>query len=78
MSVEPSIEDLLRELTPQVLGALVRRHGQFEECEDAVQEAILAASVQWPTEGVPANPRGWLITVGSRKLIDQVRSEHAR
>ncbi|HEX4223201.1 MAG TPA: DUF6596 domain-containing protein, partial [Pseudonocardiaceae bacterium] len=78
MSVEPSIEDLLRELAPQVLGALVRRHGQFEECEDAVQEAILAASVQWPADGVPANPRGWLITVGSRKLIDQVRSEHAR
>jgi RNA polymerase sigma factor (sigma-70 family) len=78
VSVEPTIEDLLRELTPQVLGALVRRHGQFEECEDAVQEAILAASIQWPTEGTPANPRGWLITVASRKLIDQVRSEHAR
>ncbi len=75
---EPAIEDLLRELTPQVLGALVRRHGQFEECEDAVQEAILAATVQWPTEGVPANPRGWLITVASRRLIDQVRAEHAR
>ena len=75
---EPGFEDLLRELTPQVLGALVRRHGQFEECEDAVQEAILAASRQWPDEGVPANPRGWLITVASRRLIDQVRSEHAR
>ncbi len=56
----------------------MRRHGQFEECEDAVQEAILAASTQWPTEGVPANPRGWLITVAARRLIDQVRSEHAR
>ena len=78
MTGAPAIEDLLRELTPQVLGALVRRHGQFEECEDAVQEATLAATVQWPTEGVPANPRGWLITVASRKLIDQVRSEHAR
>jgi RNA polymerase sigma factor (sigma-70 family) len=78
VSVEPTVEDLLRELTPQVLGALVRRHGQFEECEDAVQEAILAASVQWPGEGIPANPRGWLITVASRKLIDHVRSEHAR
>ena len=76
--VEPAIEDLLRELTPQVLGSLVRRHGQFEECEDAVQEAILAASMQWPADGVPANPRGWLITVASRRLIDQVRSEHAR
>ncbi|HEY2698853.1 MAG TPA: DUF6596 domain-containing protein [Pseudonocardiaceae bacterium] len=76
--VEPAVEDLLRELTPQVLGSLVRRHGHFEECEDAVQEAILAASMQWPTDGVPANPRGWLITVASRKLIDQLRSEHAR
>jgi RNA polymerase sigma factor (sigma-70 family) len=71
-------EDLLRELTPQVLGVLVRRHGQFEECEDAVQEAVLAAAVQWPADGVPANPRGWLITTASRRLIDQIRSEHAR
>jgi RNA polymerase sigma factor (sigma-70 family) len=78
VTVEAGIEDLLRELTPQVLGALVRRHGQFEECEDAVQEAILAASTQWPGEGVPVNPRGWLITVANRRLIDQVRSEHAR
>ncbi|WP_163511756.1 RNA polymerase sigma factor [Fodinicola acaciae] len=75
---EHAIEDLLRELTPQVLGALVRRHGQFEECEDAVQEAVLAASVQWPADGLPANPRGWLVTVASRRLIDQMRSEHAR
>src|SRR5215510_168078 len=74
----PAIEDLLRELTPQVLGALLRRYGQFEECEDAVQEAVLAAAVQWPAEGVPGNPRGWLVTVASRRLIDQVRSEHAR
>jgi RNA polymerase sigma factor (sigma-70 family) len=74
----PAIEDLLRELTPQVLGALVRRHGQFEDCEDAVQEAVLAAAVQWPAEGVPDNPRGWLVTVASRRLVDQVRSEHAR
>src|ERR1700691_1473973 len=74
----PAIEDLLRELTPQVLGALVRRHGQFEGCEDAVQEAVLAATVQWPAEGVPSNPRGWLVTVASRRLIDQVRSDHAR
>ncbi|MFF0307002.1 RNA polymerase sigma factor [Streptosporangium sp. NPDC004379] len=72
------IEDLLRELTPQVLGALIRRHGRFEECEDAVQEALLAATVQWPAEGVPDNPRGWLVTVASRRLIDQIRSEHAR
>ncbi|MCO5999658.1 RNA polymerase sigma factor [Actinoallomurus rhizosphaericola] len=70
--------DLLRELTPQVLGTLVRRHGQFEGCEDAVQEAVLAATVQWPAEGVPDNPRGWLTTVASRRLIDQIRSDHAR
>ncbi|ANZ13959.1 putative RNA polymerase, sigma-24 subunit, ECF subfamily [Streptomyces noursei ATCC 11455] len=74
----PVIEDLLRALTPQVLGALVRRHGQFEGCEDAVQEAVLAATVQWPAEGVPDNPRGWLVTVASRRFIDQLRSEHAR
>ncbi|MEL5955226.1 DUF6596 domain-containing protein [Streptomyces sp. CLV115] len=74
----PAIEDLLRELTPQVLGTLVRRHGRFEGCEDAVQEAVLAAAVQWPAEGVPDNPRGWLVTVASRRLIDQLRSDHAR
>lgn len=74
----PAIEDLLRELLPQVLGVLVRRYGQFEGCEDAVQEAGLAASVQWPVEGVPGNPRGWLVTVASRRLIDEVRSESAR
>jgi RNA polymerase sigma factor (sigma-70 family) len=74
----PAIEGLLRELTPQVLGALIRRHGEFEGCEDAVQEAVLAATVQWPEEGVPANPRGWLLTVASRRLIDQVRSDQAR
>ncbi|WP_436787946.1 RNA polymerase sigma factor [Yinghuangia sp. YIM S10712] len=56
----------------------MRRHGQFEGCEDAVQEAVLAATVQWPAEGVPANPRGWLVTVASRRFIDQVRSDHAR
>jgi RNA polymerase sigma factor (sigma-70 family) len=75
---EPDLGDLLRELTPQVLGALVRRHGQFEGCEDAVQDAVLAATVQWPAEGMPGNPRGWLVTVASRRLIDQARSDHAR
>ncbi|WP_030177011.1 RNA polymerase sigma factor [Spirillospora albida] len=74
----PAIEDLLRELTPQVLGALVRRYGHFEECEDAVQEAVLAAAVQWPAGGMPDNPRGWLVTVASRRLIDQMRSDQAR
>src|SRR6202167_4630476 len=73
-----AIEDLLRELAPQVLGGLGRRHGQFEGCEDAVQEAVLAAAVQWPAEGGPDSPRGWLMTVASRRLIDQMRSDHAR
>jgi RNA polymerase sigma factor (sigma-70 family) len=75
---DPALEDLLHGLAPQVLGALVRRHGQFEDCEDALQEAVLAATVQWPAEGVPGNPRGWLATVASRRLIDLVRSDHAR
>ncbi|ONI74373.1 RNA polymerase subunit sigma-24 [Kribbella sp. ALI-6-A] len=72
------IEQSLRELTPQVLGFLTRRYGQFDLCEDAVQEALLAAATQWPTDGVPANPRGWLITVATRRLTDQFRSESAR
>jgi RNA polymerase sigma factor (sigma-70 family) len=71
-------EDLLRELAPQVLGALVRRYGVFDACEDAVQEALLAAALQWPEAGVPGNPRGWLVTVASRKLVDQIRSDSAR
>ncbi|WP_042412981.1 RNA polymerase sigma factor [Streptacidiphilus anmyonensis] len=78
MTAPPALEDLLRELTPQVLGALVRRYGRFEGCEDAVQEAVLAAAVQWPSEGLPDNPRGWLTTVASRRLVDQLRSDHAR
>ncbi|MDA3624910.1 sigma factor-like helix-turn-helix DNA-binding protein [Saccharopolyspora sp. WRP15-2] len=72
-----SVEDLLRELAPQVLTALVRRYGVFDSCEDAVQEALLAAALQWP-EGVPDNPRAWLVTVASRKLVDQIRSDAAR
>jgi RNA polymerase sigma factor (sigma-70 family) len=71
-------ERLLRELAPQVLGALVRRYGHFDRCEDAVQEALLAAAVQWPGQGVPANPRGWLVTVAARRLTDQWRSDQAR
>jgi RNA polymerase sigma factor (sigma-70 family) len=70
--------DLLRRLAPQVLGVLVRRHGRFDACEDAVQEALLAAAVQWPQEGVPESPQAWLITVASRRMTDQLRSEHAR
>ena len=78
MSAPPGIEDLLRELAPQVLGALVRRYGHFDACEDAVQEALLSATVQWLGEGVPDNPRGWLVTVASRRVTDQLRSDEAR
>ncbi|WP_452299635.1 RNA polymerase sigma factor [Microtetraspora fusca] len=78
MSVDRDIEDLLRELAPQVLGALVRRYAVFDSCEDAVQEALLAAALRWPDEGVPENPRAWLVTVASRRLVDEVRSEQAR
>jgi RNA polymerase sigma factor (sigma-70 family) len=72
------LEDLLRECAPQVLGAVVRRFGDFDTCEDAVQEALLAAAQQWPVEGVPASPRGWLITVASRRRIELLRNETAR
>jgi RNA polymerase sigma factor (sigma-70 family) len=72
------IGELLRELAPQVLGAMVRRYGRFGACEDAVQEAMLEAVASWPARGVPENPKGWLLTVASRRLIDEVRSEHAR
>jgi len=71
-------EDLLRRLAPQVLGALVRRYGHFDTAEDATQEALLAAAMQWPDDGIPGNPRGWLITVASRRLTDLLRSEQAR
>jgi RNA polymerase sigma factor (sigma-70 family) len=74
----PTIEDLLRDTAPQVLGVLVRRYGTFDECEDAVQEALLAASVQWPADGVPDNPRAWLVTVAGRRLVDQARSDISR
>ena len=71
-------EDLLRRLAPQVLGAVVRRYGNFDLAEDATQEALLAASVRWPRDGLPGNPRAWLITVASRRLTDLLRSEQAR
>jgi len=74
----PPIEALLRELAPQVLGLLVNRYGGFDTCEDAVQEALLAAAVQWPTEGVPDNPKGWLITVAARRRTELWRNESAR
>jgi RNA polymerase sigma factor (sigma-70 family) len=72
------IEDLLREFAPQVLAALVRRHGQFDACEDAVQEALLAAALQWPGQGIPRRPRAWLLTVASRALVDAWRADSAR
>jgi len=72
------VAEVLRPLVPQVLGVLVRRYGQFDACEDAVQEALLAASEQWPAEGVPDNPRSWLVTVATRRLTDHWRSESAR
>jgi RNA polymerase sigma factor (sigma-70 family) len=75
---EAGVEDLLRTLAPQVLGAVVRRYGHFDTAEDAVQEALLAAALQWPKEGVPDNPRAWLITVAARRLTDLLRSEQAR
>jgi RNA polymerase sigma factor (sigma-70 family) len=71
-------EDLLRQLAPQVLGALVRRYGHFDAAEDATQEALIAAASQWPAEGPPASPRGWLITVASRRLTDLLRADQAR
>jgi RNA polymerase sigma factor (sigma-70 family) len=70
--------DLLRELAPQVVGVLTRRFRDFDAAEDAVQEALLAAATQWPNEGMPHNPRGWLIQVASRRMTEQVRSEQAR
>ncbi|KAB2346095.1 RNA polymerase sigma factor [Actinomadura rudentiformis] len=73
-----SLEDLLRRLAPQVLGALMRRYGRFDTAEDAVQEALLAAATQWPAEGVPDNPYGWLVTAATRRFIDWVRSDAAR
>jgi predicted RNA polymerase sigma factor len=72
------VEGLLRVLAPEVLGAMVRRHGDFDVCEDAVQEALLAAATQWPADGIPSNPRGWLVTVASRRRIELWRNEVAR
>jgi RNA polymerase sigma factor (sigma-70 family) len=75
---DASTEGLLRELAPQVLGVIVRRHGNFTDAEDAVQEALLAAATTWPTEGRPDNPLGWLIRVASRRLVGHYRSDDAR
>jgi RNA polymerase sigma factor (sigma-70 family) len=70
--------DTLRELTPQVVGVLTHRYGDFEAAEDAVQEALLIAATRWPVDGTPEHPRGWLIQTAQRKLLDQVRGDHAR
>ena len=76
--LDDSAQDLLRDLAPTVLCALVRRYRDFGGCEDAVQEALLAAAMQWPTRGMPDNPKGWLITVATRRLTDQIRADTAR
>ena len=73
-----TLDSLLRDLVPKTLAMLVRRFGDFSACEDAVQEALLAASTQWQSEGVPANPQGWLLTVAARRRIELYRNEAAR
>ncbi|HEV2132907.1 MAG TPA: sigma-70 family RNA polymerase sigma factor [Terracidiphilus sp.] len=75
---EVAFGHLIRELAPQVVGAVARRFRDFAAAEDAVQEALLAAFTQWPREGVPENPRGWLFRVASRRMVDLVRSDAAR
>ncbi|MYW95917.1 RNA polymerase sigma factor [Amycolatopsis rubida] len=77
-SAPATLDDTLRTLAPQVLGALVRRYGRFDPAEDAVQEALFKAAQQWPATGVPERPFGWLLQVASRKLIDLLRADQAR
>ena len=77
-SADLPLERLLRELAPQALGAIARRYRDFAAAEDAVQEALIAAAEQWPRDGLPGNPRGWLIQVASRRMTDAIRSEAAR
>jgi RNA polymerase sigma factor (sigma-70 family) len=77
-SWDATAENLLRELAPQVLGAVIRRYGNFGAAEDAVQEALIAAATQWPREGMPESPKGWLIQVAARRMTDHLRSESAR
>ncbi|MGD2070584.1 MAG: sigma factor [Gemmatimonadota bacterium] len=76
--LDAGTQRLLRDLTPEVLGALMRRSDDLAACEDAVQEALLAAAERWPLQGVPRKPRGWLIRVASRRMLDHLRSEDAR
>ncbi|HYQ69688.1 RNA polymerase sigma factor [Actinophytocola sp.] len=72
------LEGLLRALAPQALGAVVRRYGHFDTAEDAVQEAMIAAASQWPRDGLPDDPKAWLIAVTARRLTDLLRAEQAR
>src|SRR5262245_37727290 len=72
------IENLLRDLAPQILGILLRRFHDFARCEDAVQEALIAAADQWPRQGLPESPRAWLVRVAVRRMSDLLRSEAAR
>src|SRR5450432_2804152 len=77
-ALDRATQHLLRELVPQVLGVVVRRFRDFAAAEDAVQEALVAAAIQWPREGLPGNPRAWLIQVAGRRMTDHLRSELAR
>lgn len=72
------IERILRDEAPQTLAALTRRFGDFATAEEATQEALLAASRAWASDGVPSEPRSWLIRVGYRRMIDLLRSDRAR
>src|SRR5262245_4435489 len=76
--LDESIQQQLRELTPQVLGILVRRYRDFAGCEDALQQALIAAAARWPSAGIPDNARGWLLKVATRRLTDQIRADTAR
>ena len=78
MRTDARLEDLLRRLAPEVLGALVRRYGHFDACEDAVQEALLAAATRWPVDGLPERPRAWLTTVAARRVTDELRASSSR
>lgn len=76
--MDAATQRLLKDLAPVVLGALVRRFRDLQACEDAVQEAMIAASTQWPRSGMPDEPRAWLIHVANRRITDSVRSETQR
>ena len=75
---DPRLGHLLRDVAPQVLGVVARRHDDFAAAEDAVQEALIAAAAQWPESGIPSNPKGWLYHVAMRRLTDEVRNDMAR